>query len=670
MPERRRTHETDEGSEEPRAPARPAPPAPEAQLLALQRAHGNAAVTRMLARQPVDAGVPPPAGVERSPSDVAPPRTGDKDDMDRAIREYMSGDHWPQVVQVLNGFTQGDIDDRIKGYMPEWRTAIIGAAPGLGKDAERVRAPAEIDNARAARFADYSGLARALHRYPDRARLPLRIGELDAREIAHALRWAHPSLPETAVALAHAATAFTPELDALSGAALARREYWEATILLNALTGPELEAQLARLKPADLFELNVAAGNQKLTRLIGVLGAEPRASVIRKEDTDRTFSGEVSIERWDQADAALTRYADDADRNAALARLSVPQLVQFALHLRGGKSVAAATPTGLLVERALRPRLDATWTAELPQGRGMQLVWLLRGYPDADVPAKARDVQRVLGQAGIESCARGAQMMLPDGHMIRRAFAFLPLEAQTGVASRPASTQTMTMGTPAGAAVAVPGGTVTTYDAITEAGDNRKNFGFSYQGTDAEKTGWLQFLAREAEMFDSKGKSAGFETSIETEAANQSEKRKWGTPGSPYWTIDTAGSNAPFYEAPNAAGKSFAHTTSPTKTEIYDLPILNRAVTDAAFDHELDDDEFADGKVASVVVRLKFHDYLVRGMDVLYANTMTVEFRLASKRANARRSNVAGTGRAASKLAPEHHEALVRRFPDWSFYAR
>jgi hypothetical protein len=670
--QRRRRPATEERSEEPQGPAPAAPPpAPEARLLALQRSHGNAVVTRMLARQPVDAGVPPPAGVERSPSDVAPPRTGDKADMDRALREYMAGEHWPQVVQVLNGFTQEDIDERIKGYLPEWRTAIIRAAPGLGKDAERVRAPAEIDNARAARSGDAMALAQALHRYPDRVRLPVRIGELNAREIAHALRWAHRgSLQETAVALAHAAVAFTPEMDALSGAALGRRDLWEATVLLNALAGPELEAQLGRLKPADLFELKVAADNQGLTRLVGVLGVEPRASVIRKEEIDRSFSGEVSIERWDRADAALQRYADDAERNAALGRLTVPQLIGLALHLRGGKGVAAATPTGVLVERALRPRLDAAYAAALPGGSGMQLVWLLRGYPDADVLAKARDVQRVHGQPGVAACATAARMMLPEAHMITRAFAFLPLEVQTGVASRPATTQTMTMNAPAGAAVAVPGGSVTAYDAIQQPGGRSKWFGFSYQGADAEKTGWLQFLAREAEMFDSKGKSAGFETSVETMATGQPEKRKWGTTAKPYWTIDSAGGNAPFYEAPDASGSAFANTASPTKTEIYDRPELNRAVTNAAFDNELDEDDFEDGKVAAVVVRLRFHDYLVRGMDVLYANTMTVEFRLTARNGTPTRTNTAGRGAAASKLLPEHHEALVRRYPAWSFYAR
>jgi hypothetical protein len=97
---------------------------------------------------------------------------------------------------------------------------------------------------------------------------------------------------------------------------------------------------------------------------------------------------------------------------------------------------------------------------------------------------------------------------------------------------------------------------------------------------------------------------------------------------------------------------------------------LARLVTNAAFEEGLDEDVHPGGKVASVVVRMRFHDYLVRGMDVLYENTMTTELRLTSKAGSPTRKNTAGAGGAASKLRPEHYEALARRFPAWTFYAR
>ena len=356
-----------------------------------------------------------------------------------------------------------------------------------------------------------------------------------------------------------------------------------------------------------------------------MLGVEPRAGVIKTEGLDRTFTGSVSIEDWAGAAGALLRYNDDAERATRLGRLNVAELVNLALHMRMGSGLAASSPLGQLVERTLRPQLDPAYAAAVTAGTWSTIVWLLQGYPDADVLPRARDIQRVHGAAGVAACAMWADMAFSDGHVIARALAFLPLEAQTGAGIRPASAQAMNMGAAAGAAVNVPGGAVTTFDNVSQPAGQGKWFSFSYQGADAANTGWLQFLARECEMFDKTGKSAGFETSVETQATGQSEKRKWGTTGSPYWTIDTAGNTAPFYEAPNAAGSSFAHTTAPNQTEIYDRPELNRAVTNAAFDEELDDDDFADGKVDHVVVRLKFHDYLVRGMDVLYENTLTVE---------------------------------------------
>jgi hypothetical protein len=664
MPERQREPEVEDVTRPPAPPDRAPPPSAAARVLSLQRTHGNAAVTRMLARQPVDAGVPPAAGVERSPDDVTPPRAGDRDDMDRAIRDYMSGEHWPNVVQVLDGFSQAEIDARVKGYLPEWRDAIAAAA----KDTERVRAPAQIENA--LRRSDHYALTQALNHYPDASRVGARIAELDANALAQVLRWAQAeSLPLTR-SLGPALAARASELNALAASALTRHQSWEATILLNALTDGDLEARLKPLTPPELFDLKIAADNQKLARIVAVLGVEPRAGAIKTEGLDRSFTGFASLEDWAGVAGTLLRYNDDAERTARLGRLNVAQLVNLALHMRSGTGLASRTPLGRLVESALRPRLDATYATAVAAANWSAIVWMLQGYPDADVLTKTRDIQAAHGAPGVSACAMWADMAFGSGHIISRAFAFLPLEAQTGATIRPASAQAMNLGAAAGAAVAVAGGTVTTYDQVSQPGRQSRWFGFSYQGADAAKTGWLQFLARECEMFDKNGKSAGFETSLETTAANQPEKRKWGTAARPYWTIDTAGNTAPFYEAANAAGTSFAHTTAPNRTEIYDRPDINRAVASAAFDEDLDDDDFADGKVAYVIMRMKFHDYLVRGMDVLYENTLTVEWKLTSKTAGATRKNTAGTGAAVSKLQPEHHEALVRRFPDWSFYAR
>jgi hypothetical protein len=406
-------------------------------------------------------------------------------------------------------------------------------------------------------------------------------------------------------------------------------------------------------------------------RIVAVLGVEPRASVIKTEELDRSFTGEAAIERWAGVDAALQRYNNDAERNTRLGRLSVIQLVELALHLRAGKGVPAATPTGRLVEAALRPRLDAFYAGTVRAANWGPIAWLLKGYVDADVLGKARDILTVHGVPGVESSERMANAMYGNAHVVSRVLRFLQMESQTGASARPAGTQTMTMGAAAGAAVAVPGGSVTAYEQVAHPRTGeRRWFSFSYQGADADKTGWLQFVSRECEMFDRRGNSAGFETSIETEATNQPGKRKWSSDKARFWDLDTAGDLQPFYEATSTAGNFFASTTSPTKTEIYDRPAFARVITNAAFDEDLDEDVHPGGKVASVVLRMRFYEYLVRGMDVLYENTMTTEFTLTSKTGNPTRKNTAGAGGAASKLRPEHYEALARRFPAWTFYAR
>jgi hypothetical protein len=663
MRQRDQVRETEDVDSE---PATPPARSPVAHVLDLQRAHGNAAVARLLARQPVGAGVP-----ERTAEDIAPPRPGDKADMDRAILDYMAAGLWPHVVQVLNGFTQAEIDGRMKGYVPESRDGIIGAAATLGKDASRVRAPAQIEKVLRGPRRDYYDLTQALQAYPDAARLPLRIAELDATALAEVLRWAQAGSLPLAGALAPAVAAHAAEISGLAGAALGGRRYWDATILLNATIDADLEARLKPLTPADLYDLKVIADNQKLPRIVAVLGVEPRAGVIRTEELDRSFIGEASIEQWAAVDAALQRYNNDAERNVRLGRLSVVQLVELAVHLRGGKGVAAATPTGRLVEAALRPRLDAFYAGTVRAGNWGPIAWLLRGYVDADVLGKARDIQTTHRTPGLESSERMADAMYGNAHVVSRTLRFLQMESQTGVAARPTGTQAMNMGAAAGAAVAVPGGAVTSYEQVAHPRTGvTKWFSFSYQGADADKTGWLQFASRECEMFDRRGNSAGFETSIETEATSQPGKRKWSSDKARFWDLDTAGDLQPFYEATSTAGNYFASTTTPNKTEIYDRPAFARVITNAAFDEDLDEDVHPGGKVASVVLRMRFYDYLVRGMDVLYENTMTTEFTLTSKAGNPTRKNTAGAGGAASKLRPEHYEALARRFPAWTFYAR
>jgi hypothetical protein len=240
---------------------------------------------------------------------------------------------------------------------------------------------------------------------------------------------------------------------------------------------------------------------------------------------------------------------------------------------------------------------------------------------------------------------------------------FHRVERLTGAAIRPTAQLAVSGERPAGPGVAVPGGKATTYASVQILGSPPGHFGFDYQGDDAPNTGWLQFLAAEAETFDASGKSLGFETGVETRFAGHDEMVRWGTSASPVWYLDGEGDTAPYYEAQSTKTlTSGSHTTLPRQTAMYDHPTVDRRVVNAAFDE--------DG-AARVVVRMRFHSYLVRGIEVLYANTMTVSFTLASRSGDpeASRRNDPGTGRPTTRLQAAHFAALLRRFPDWSFYS-
>jgi hypothetical protein len=289
------------------------------------------------------------------------------------------------------------------------------------------------------------------------------------------------------------------------------------------------------------------------------------------------------------------------------------------------------------------------------------------------VLGKLRDVQRAGGAAALEQIGWFAALTFDDDSALNRSLDFLRVEQFT---TMPESAPPVDSTTPYGKPVSVSGGDVTTFSDVSllqlENGALKSesgSFGFQYTGADALRTGWLQFISMEAEKFDKSKNHLGWVTSVKTQFQGKPDEFRWGTDESPVWYLDSATGNAPFYGAEatkavagRSAGDSGAHVSTVKEETIFDRPTVDPAVVTEAF---------KDHNVAKLVVRLKFHDYLVRGMDVLYENTMTVEFPItsASQDPTAGRNNQPGTGRPASALAAEHYWALVAKYPKWGFYA-
>jgi hypothetical protein len=183
-----------------------------------------------------------------------------------------------------------------------------------------------------------------------------------------------------------------------------------------------------------------------------------------------------------------------------------------------------------------------------------------------------------------------------------------------------------------------------------------------YEGADAQQTGWLQFACREAVLYDDKDQPYDYETRPSAPIAGQPERLQWGKPTAPKWHLDARSTDYPFYESPGGQEAGGAHVTLANTTAIYDLPDAGTIVQRAAFSR--------DPRPAKLVERVKLHSYLVRGMEVLYENLVVVEFTSHGPKEAAARNNVAGVGSETGRIQTVHHEALVRRFPAWSFYPR
>jgi hypothetical protein len=671
--ERDRQRAADPATEDAAQVAAAAPSLP-AKVLALQRGHGNAAVGRMIAASqlvarngPTDAGVPPAGGIERPPHiDVVPPRPGDADDMDRAISEHFSNEEWQDAARILNGFNQQDIDTRMRGYPVDRRSFLIDAATVNGAAADRIRRVGQYENALF--FSQWEQAAHAIDGFPDQTRIEPRLRGTGAYAVAMVLMHGErASLPVASAARAVIASRGAELIPAFANA-VTTSDWDGSAVLLNAMPDADLNAQLA-VPPrtaAQLFDIERRAQYWGIGRVHAVMSQQPRAGMIATEGLDRDLRGQIRAADWAAVTSTLGRYNDDTERRARLQWFSLDEITALANHLRGGAVGVASSPLYPLVEARRVEKLGQDYTAAIGASNWLVVVRLLNAYNDADLLGKANEIQTTGGAAGIAAAGMAARLVYSDdNHRVRRILAYVPLQGQTGPAPAGGS---MTLGPAAGPGVAVGGGTVTAYENAS-SGASTGWFGLDYQGPNATSVAWIQFIAREGEKFDASGSSLGFVDTTWT-PTGQTQERRYSTPTAQRWFVDTLGGNSPFYDSPstaavtgNPAGSRGAHVTSAGGTGMFDAPGLHSGVAREAFDTWFFEDD-----VDHVIMRAKFHQYLVRGNEVLYENTMTVSWRLNSPSATPAPTNRAGTGSATNRMRTAHFRALVDRFPAWAFY--
>lgn len=404
-----------------------------------------------------------------------------------------------------------------------------------------------------------------------------------------------------------------------------------------------------------------------------------RRRVLARDDTkpitppnlDALLRDAVNKQDWAAATAVLQRYPSDAERKAALGQqpgLAGMQMIEF-IRTPAGSHFASLEPVVLSV---LRPWMDSELPRALSAGDYPAATLMLHYYPASVVLAKLRDLQK--DPVALETIGMWAAVVFEADDAVNRSFSFLDVESLTIAKGNEELIEDETQ---VGEPVAVGGGSVKSFRDVSlqKFGASRLRevdpgyFSFEYSGPDAPRTGWLQFMSLEAEMLDKNHHHIDWVTDVETQYEGKKETLRWGTDTHPIWYLDTSGSKAPFYgaeltedRAGRSAGTSSTYISNERTATLLDRPTVDKNVVKRAFEND---------DVAELIIRMKFHDYLVRGMDVLYENTMTVEFPVTRGQAdpNAGRSMTPGTGTASSGLAPEHHKALVDMFPNWGFYA-
>ena len=289
--------------------------------------------------------------------------------------------------------------------------------------------------------------------------------------------------------------------------------------------------------------------------------------------------------------------------------------------------------------------------------------------PDADAlklmrPLKAR------GAAVLQFASTLATLRFEwdDAHPVRRALAYLLVEDRVGPTARSERNGGWALGTSAGTTTTVPDGTVRVYDAVTDPRGGRHDlFALRYEGRHAEETGWLQFVALEAEAFDAATGGAGTPLHGEVGARYQGASLEYGTAKEPKWSLDSIGDPLPFYEAARAGGTGagsaiirYDRPGAPGETTMIDRPQA---------DPEIVKRGFRDDDTRRVERRARFHQYLVRGPDVLFENELVVQDSYWSARDLPVRANTFGRCGPADRVAPEHFAALVRRRPEFAYFA-
>ena len=175
-------------------------------------------------------------------------------------------------------------------------------------------------------------------------------------------------------------------------------------------------------------------------------------------------------------------------------------------------------------------------------------------------------------------------------------------------------------------------------------------FSLSYDGGDADKVHWLQFIWREI--------VAEYPAKQGAKARREPVKAKWKRPSSEYelttdpakpnWNVDVVRAGSPFYEHNQPINRS------PSAVTMFDPPSPGHDVAQPLFDR--------DEPPAMVVSQAHFVTYLVRGMDIVHATQIDLRWEFRDKKVPPMQPAVMKSV-GLRKLEPAHRTRLKEQFP-------
>jgi hypothetical protein len=184
-----------------------------------------------------------------------------------------------------------------------------------------------------------------------------------------------------------------------------------------------------------------------------------------------------------------------------------------------------------------------------------------------------------------------------------------------------------------------------------DAGGGKKyndGFSFSYEGADAGKMRWLQFIWREIIVEHPKKGTFPLADKITTSGG---EYQLTADPSKPSFNTD-AGKDTPFYDD---AGHS---NRTADAVSMFDMPSAAMTFVQTQFKGA--------EKATKVISRAHFTTYLVKDMEVLQRIATDVEWTFTSEAEPPRVVKIA-SGAAANALDPEQRKVLVKQHPKFAY---